>query len=240
MTVPASAMYERAELPEFVNETGPPVGPTPEYRIGIGDRLDVIFLYHSNLTSREILVRDDGRISLPYIGDQAALGYTPMELDSLLTDRFAEILKQPNISVIVRQPAQKQVYVLGLVQRPGGYPFEKPVSLLSALALAGGVKDGGKPSNTVLIRRSTATEVVGIEIDVKAIMDGSAIYNDLLLKNYDIVYVPQSRLKSVEEFASSLSTILALPLRSTLEGWQIANTIEQYRFFRERNRDEDF
>jgi polysaccharide export outer membrane protein len=235
MTVPSGAMYERGALEEFVNQTGPPIGPTPNYRIGIGDKLDVVFLYHTNLSSREILVRDDGRISLPYVGDQEALGYTPMELDSILTIRFSEILKQPNISVILNAPAPKQVYVLGFVERPGGYDFQRPLSLLSALARAGGVKKGGKATNTVLIRRAKATEVVGIEIDVEAIMNGSAIHNDLLLKNYDIVYVPQSRLSSTAEFAETLGKIINVPVGTVLDGWQLANSIEQYKFFRDRN-----
>jgi polysaccharide export outer membrane protein len=239
MTVPSGAMYDRGELDEFVRETGPPAGPTPDYRISIGDRLDVVFLYHGNLTTRELLVRDDGRISLPHVGDQAALGYTPMELDSILTGRFSEILRQPNLSVIITQPAQKQVYVLGHVNRPGGYEYERPVSLLSALALAGGIDRGGKPQNTVLIRRTKATEVVGIEVDVKAIMEGKSVHHDLLLRNYDIVYVPQTRLSSVEEFATSLSSILELPLGQTLTGWQIVNSIEQYKYFKDRNRDGD-
>jgi polysaccharide export outer membrane protein len=235
MTVPSGAMYDRGALEEFVRETGPPLGATREYRIGIGDRLDVVFLYHSNLTTRHLLVRDDGRISLPHVGDQMAMGFTPMELDSVLTERFSEILRQPNLSVIVNEPAEKLVYVLGKVKKPGGYPFERPVSLLSALALAGGVDSGGKTENTVLIRRTTATEVVGIEIDVKAIMKGNAVHNDLLLKNYDIVYVPQSRLSSVEDFAQSVSKIIELPLGTTLTGWQVVNTIEQYKYFQKRN-----
>jgi len=235
MTVPSGEMYERGDLAEFINETGPPAGATPEYRIGIGDRLDIVFLYHANLTTRSLLVRDDGRISLPYVGDEMAMGFTPMELDSVLSGRFSEILKQPNLSVILTSPADKQVYVLGQVLRPGGYEFERPVSLLQALALAGGVRPEGNVGNTVLIRRTTATEVVGIEIDVKAIMDGRAVHNDLLLKNFDIVYVPQSRLHTVEQFAESLAKIINLPLGTTLQGWQVANSIEQYKFFKDRN-----
>ncbi len=113
MTVSSGEMYERGDLEEFVNRTGPPAGATAYYQFGIGDRLDIVFLYHSNLTSRELLVRDDGRISLPYVGDQMALGYTPMQLDTILTEKFAEILKEPNLSVILNEPAEKKVYVLG-------------------------------------------------------------------------------------------------------------------------------
>jgi polysaccharide export outer membrane protein len=234
MAVASGQMYDREQLDEFATKTGPPAGAIPEYRIGIGDRLDVIFLFHTNLSQRLLLVRDDGRISMPYVGDQVAMGYTPMELDSILTARFSEILREPNLSVVLNTPATKQVYVMGLVNRPGGFEFGRPLSLLQSIAMAGGVASGGKPENTVLIRREAPDEVVGIEINVKEILKGESVDHDVLLKNYDIVYVPKSRLKSVEEFAMSLRMILELPLGTTLQGWQIATTIENYKFFRER------
>jgi polysaccharide export outer membrane protein len=226
-------MYGSSELEEFVNRTGPPVGAAPEYRVGIGDKLDVIFLYHSNLSTRDLLVRSDGRISLPYVGDQVAMGYTPMELDSILTDRFSEILKEPNLSVILNEPAEQKVYVLGNVKAPGDYPCDRPVSILQAVALAGGFSGGAKPQNTILIRRESLTKIVGIEIDVKAIMKGEAVQSDILLKNYDIVFVPQSRLNTVADFARQVSDIVNLPLKTTLDGWQIANQKASYEFWRD-------
>jgi polysaccharide export outer membrane protein len=230
-----AGMYERGQIDEFVTETGPPAGAVPEYRIGIGDRLNVVFLFHKDLSQRLLLVRDDGRISMPYVGDQMAMGYTPMELDSILTVRFSEILREPNLSVIVDEPAKRQVYVLGMVKKPGGYEILRPISLVQSIALAGGVKEGGKPENTIVIRREEPNEIVGIEIDVKSIMKGESVQHDVLLKNFDIVYVPQSRLSSTAEFARSVKTILDLPIGTTLQGWQIANIIENYRFLK-RNR----
>jgi len=232
MTVASGSMYESDSLEEFVTRTGPPPGPTPDYRIGIGDRLDVVFLYNSNLTTRDLLVRSDGRISLPYVGDQIAMGFTPMELDSVLTGRFSDILKEPNLSVIVNEPAQQTVYVLGNVRSPGGYPYDRPVSLMQSVALAGGFDDGAKPEHTVLIRRVSLTKIVGIEIDMKAIMKGHAVQSDILLKNYDIVFVPRSKLNTVAEFARQVTDIVNLPLKTTLDGWQIANQRAIYEFWK--------
>jgi polysaccharide export outer membrane protein len=231
-------MYDSDDLKEFVDQTGPPLGPTPEYRIGIGDRLDVVFLYHSNLTTRQLLVRSDGRISLPYVGDQVAMGYTPMELDSMLTEKFSDILKEPNLAVIVDEPAEQTVYVLGNVKSPGGYPYDRPVSLVQAVALAGGFSEGAKPQNTVLIRRVSPTRIVGIEINVNAVMKGQAVQSDILLKNYDILFVPRSRLNSLAEFARQVRDIVDLPLSVTLDGWQIANQKASYEFWRD-NRNTD-
>lgn len=228
-------MYDAEGLAEFDRLTGPALGPTQEYRIGIGDRLDVILMYHSNLSAREVLVRDDGRISLPYVGDQMAMGYTPMDLDSILTGKFGEILKEPSLSVIVHDQAQKKVYVLGHVMRSGEQEYERQVTLVQALALAGGFQNGAKSDHVVLIRRVSATEVVGIEIDAKAIMQGKSVGNDIYLRNYDIVFVPQTRLSSTVEFANQVSTLINLPLQPTMQGWQLANQIESYRYWQRRN-----
>lgn len=231
-------MYDPEALQEFVARTGPPSFPTSEYRIQVGDRLDFTFLYHTNLTTRSVLVRDDGRISLPYVGDQMAAGFTPMGLDSVLTEKYAEILKQPNLTVSLASTSDRQVYVLGYVGHAGGFKFDRSISLVQALALAGGVSDGAKPQNTILIRRD-GDEVVGIEVDVKSIIEGRSVGSDIPLRNYDIVYVPKSRLKSVEEFSESVGKIIGLPLGTTLQGWQIANSVEQYRYFRLRNEEDN-
>src|SRR5512139_804300 len=93
--------YDSQSVQQFAAETSLPAQPVlaPEYVIGVGDVLEVVFLYHNNLTTRDLVVRRDGRISLPYVGDEMAAGITPMVLDSVLTNRFGEILREPNLSV---------------------------------------------------------------------------------------------------------------------------------------------
>ncbi len=100
-------MYEKESLDEFVRDTAPPGYEHAPYIIKVGDILSVVFLYHKDLSTLEIPVRSDGKISLPHVGDAQAAGLTPMELDSTLTERFAEILKEPSLSVIVKVPSKK-------------------------------------------------------------------------------------------------------------------------------------
>ena len=130
--------YDKGSLQEFVAETQAPLPPLidNEYVIGVGDELQVVFPYHTNLTERDLIVRRDGRISLPYVGDQMAAGITPMDLDSLLTVRFSEILREPNLSVIVSTPALQKVYVLGYVRTPGKVEFDDELSMLQAVSEA--------------------------------------------------------------------------------------------------------
>lgn len=230
-------MYDREALGKFVIDTAPAVDESQEYRIRVGDLLDIVFLYHSNLTTMNVPVRLDGRISLPYIGDAQAAGATPMALDSALTVRFAEILKNPSLSVIVKQIAQKHIYVLGEVKLPGGHKFDGDVSLIQALATAGGLGEGAKASHSVLIRQEGESTIVGIEIDVESILKGEALQNNIPLRDFDIVYVPRTRLKSAAEFVKTFQQIIALPVDSYFDFWQIRSIQANYEFFRAQARE---
>jgi protein involved in polysaccharide export with SLBB domain len=93
----SNGWYDRDSVQQFAKETAKPSQPylEPEYVLGVGDELEVVFPYHTNLTERDIVVRRDGRISLPYVGDQMAAGITPMDLDSVLTVKFSEFCAIP-------------------------------------------------------------------------------------------------------------------------------------------------
>jgi polysaccharide export outer membrane protein len=227
-------MYESEALGDFVRDSAPAVPETRQYVIKVGDVLDVVFLYHSNLTTLQIPVRPDGKISLPHVGDAQAAGLTPMALDSLLTDRFAEILKEPNLSVIVKDTVKKRIYVLGEVQSPGGREFARDVSIIQAIAQAGGLTKEAKANHSVLIRQEGDAKIIGVEINVDAILSGSALYNNIQLRDQDIVFVPRTRISSVVEFAEAVKTILDLPLDWYFTAWQIRNMQASYEFFSDR------
>jgi polysaccharide export outer membrane protein len=226
--------YDADAVKEFVADTSKPVIPAlaPEYVIGVNDVLEVVFLYHNNLTTRDLIVRRDGRISMPYVGDQMAAGVTPMVLDSLLTVRFSEVLRDPNLSVIVSEPAPQKVYVLGEVNQPGRFEFKDELSMLQALAEAGGVKAGGMTNHAVLIRRQGVTQITGVEVDLRAAANGSRLSNDLRLRNYDIVLIPKHPIYSAADFMQAIGDIINVPLDAVFKGWQIANLKENYQFYR--------
>jgi polysaccharide export outer membrane protein len=229
----SAGWYDSDSLATFATETARDyrMAPQDEYVIGVGDRLDVIFLYHTNLTTRDLIVRRDGRISLPYVGDQMAAGITPMTLDSLLTVRFAEILRDPNISVIVTQAAPQKIFVLGEVNSPGAFEVKDEVSVLQSVALAHGFTREALPRHAVLIRRDGVSRIVGIEIDLQAVMDGSELGNDIILRNYDVVLLPRHPIYSAADFIKAATSIIGAPLDIVFKGWQIANLSASYEFF---------
>lgn len=229
--------YDRGSVQQFVAETQAPAGPLleAEYVIGVGDLLEVVFPYHTNLTERDLVVRRDGRISLPYVGDTMAAGITPMDLDSILTVHFGEILRDPNLSVIVQKPAVQKVYVLGEVNTPGRVDFEDELSMVQSVAAAGGFKAGALPNHAVLIRRQGVSKIVGVEVDLKAVTQGAVLSNDLRLRNYDIVFIPRHPIFSAAEFMTAVGEIITVPLDAVFKGWQIANLSATYEYFRINN-----
>lgn len=227
-------MYPRQEIGDFATETREPDTGTQEYIIGVGDVLDIVFVYHQNLSTRAVPVRHDGRISVPYVGDVLAAGITPMSLDSVLTSRFSEILRDPTLSVIIKQEAERLVYVLGEVNRPGGYPYNDRISLVQAIAAAGGMKKSAKEAHTILIRREGLDRIVGVEVDVKSIVNGESIQNDLLLRKYDIVYIPKAAIYTVADFATEVNTIIGVPMGIIMTGWQIRTLQANYEFWTAR------
>jgi len=229
--------YDSGSVSAFETETNEPAQPhlDPEYVVGVGDMLEVVFLYHSNLTTRDLVVRRDGRISLPYVGAHMAAGITPMVLDSLLETRFGEILRDPSLSVIVKLPAPQRVYVLGQVMTPGRVQFGDEISMLQSIASVGGFQKGALPGHVILIRRQGVSKIVGVEVDLQAAMDGAAMQNDLRLRNYDIVFVPQHPIYSAADFMEQVGKIISVPLDAVFKGWQIANLSSSYEYFRANN-----
>lgn len=213
-------VYAADELGEFVHDTQPPSG-SGEYIIGLGDRLDVSFFFHPDLSTLDLLVRNDGRITLPYLGDVVAAGYTPMQLDTLLTERFSEILKDPNISVILREASDPMVFVLGQVQSPGGYPFKRYLSLSQSIALAGGTSRGAHTREVLVLRRDAVDTIVGVQVNLQAILNGERIGDDIPLRNMDLVFVPKTALQSTAEVMQAVRDVVS-PYTEVLQGtWTI-------------------
>ncbi|MBI4721137.1 MAG: polysaccharide export protein [Chitinivibrionia bacterium] len=226
--------YEPQRLDDFFKASGGFDQIPKDYYIGIGDHLDIVFPVNRDLNLLDIVVRRDGRISLPYLGDEMAAGRTPMGLDSVLTSRYMEYLKTPELSVIVRESPAKLVYVVGQVREPGGFATNLDVSLVQALSLAKGFLDGAKRENVVVIRRMSPDRVIGVEINVKEILEGSAIQNDIMLRDYDIVYVPKTRLKSATEIATLINDLVKTPTSLITTGWFAINLYTAYEYYKTR------
>jgi polysaccharide biosynthesis/export protein len=160
---------------------------SPEYRLGPEDVLHVSVWENKELTL-DVLVRPDGKISLPLIQDVEAEGLTAMEVASVVQQKLTTYLVEPIVSVIVTQVNAPKIYVVGNVARPGHFPLRGDVSVLQALSLAGGFTQFASPRSIKLVRGVGAKQEVR-RINYYNLLDEGGKEN-YLLKPGDTIVVP--------------------------------------------------
>lgn len=122
------------------------------YRIGREDVLDIAVWRDADL-SRQVPVRPDGNISLPMIGDVSAEGKTTAQLAEDIKQKLTPFIQDPKVSVIVHEVNASRIFVTGEVAHPGAYPLRGRVSVVQAVALAGGFTPFADYDSIVVIRQ---------------------------------------------------------------------------------------
>jgi polysaccharide export outer membrane protein len=137
-------------------EPRPPLGAfgESEYRLGPDDVLQV-FVWKEPELSTTVVVRPDGNVSLPLIGELPANGKTSVQLQREITLKLKELVSEPVVNVMVKEVNSAKVSVLGEVRNPGMYKIRDRATLLDAVALAGGFTEYAKRDKVTVIR-STA------------------------------------------------------------------------------------
>jgi polysaccharide export outer membrane protein len=157
-----------------------------EYRLSSGDKLR-IEVYKDAQMSQSVQIRPDGKITLPLIGDLEATGRTPIELRDTITRQLKEYMTNPVVTVIVVEASAPIAYVMGEVNHPGAVTLQGgQLTVLQALAIAGGLKDFANAKNIRILRRSP-TGIQTIAFNYKNAIGGSA---PVYLRPGDTVVVP--------------------------------------------------
>lgn len=162
-------------------------GPQDEYVISAGDVLRV-FVWKENELTVDVTVRIDGRITVPLLGDVRAGGRTPQELSAEISTGLSRFIEAPVVSVTVTQANSARVFVIGLVRSPGTYPLTGRLTVLQALALAGGFAQFAKTDRILVIRELPASPAV-LQFNYKKIEDGEPSQN-ATLRPGDTIVVP--------------------------------------------------
>jgi protein involved in polysaccharide export with SLBB domain len=181
------------------------------YVLGIGDIIATKFFYNEKL-NEEVTVRPDGKISLQLIGDVTAAGVTPIQLATELRGAYSKVLrmdspqvsvivknvKAPEMAVIVKDFTQQRVYVGGEVTRPGLIPLRGMLRMLDAVILTGGALNTANMTNVKLIRHKGSQKPDVYTFDLNSVIEGET--PDIILKPYDIVYLPKTTISKVDLF----------------------------------------
>ncbi len=167
------------------DETKTPVGVDPTtFQIGAEDIL-YIQVWRQPDFSRQAIVRPDGRITMPLIGDVQATGLTPDELTKSLTKALAEYLNTPQVIVSVLSVNSKKYYITGEVNRPGSAPLVVPTHVLEALSSAGGFRDFANTKKIFILRKGQR-----IRFNYNEVIKGKKMEQNILLENGDHIIVP--------------------------------------------------
>lgn len=157
-----------------------------DYRLAAGDKLR-IEVYKDAQLSQSLQVRPDGKITLPLVGDVAAAGRTSIELRDAISASLKEYISNPVVTVIVVEASPQVVYVTGEVNKPGALTLTAPISILQALAMAGGFTDFADKKN-ILVKRTSARGTQNLKFNYKDALDDDK-KEPLLLQAGDTVVV---------------------------------------------------
>lgn len=158
-----------------------------EYRIGREDVLEVV-VWHEPELSRVVPVRPDGRISLPLAGEVEAAGRTPTELQANVSRALEPFIRDTKVAVLVREINGTRVFVLGEVTKPGGFPLRGPMSVMQAIAVAGGRTEFAK-DDVVWLRQQAGGKTERVDLSFRQLVKGEAA-GALWLHPGDVLYVP--------------------------------------------------
>ena len=159
-----------------------------DYLIGPEDVIEV-FVWKEPDVSRVVLVRPDGKISLPLIGDIKAEGLSPKALAEELKRAFSEYIEAPEVSVIVNEVNSPKIYVMGKVNSPGVFPLRSEITVLQAITLAGGFAEWAKKSKIIILRKIGEKDK-RIVVNIDRVIDGKKGAEDVRLQPGDRIIVP--------------------------------------------------
>ncbi len=165
-----------------------PAAGRAEYIIGPEDVL-YVSLWQNEDMNQEVIIRPDGRMSFPLVGDVEAVGLTVPQLDDLLTGKLKEFIKNPELSIAIRKIGGQKVIILGEVSRPGVYAVSGARTLLEAVTLAGGLTRDSVASSVVLITGGLQNPVAQ-RVNINKILKGE-MRNNIVLHSEDIIFVPK-------------------------------------------------
>jgi polysaccharide biosynthesis/export protein len=188
--------------------------PKMIYRIGEGDTLDISVWQHPEL-DRKVIVRPDGFISFPLVGDLKAAGLTPPDLSFNVKENLTKLIKDPQVTVIVSGFGSKNIFVLGEVTKPGIYSYRGGMTLLDAISQSGGWKNSAVLNSVMLVRKVFSQEPEAYRLDVYAIIKKGDFSQNISVGPGDIIYVPKSFIANIGGFIENLKISIGAYITET-------------------------
>jgi len=179
---PATAPESKPDV-----KTAPPE-LKPDYVIGEGDALH-IDVWQEPEVSQNVVVRPDGKVSLPLVNEIKVSGMTPLEMQGLVAEKLKTFVNQPKVTVTVMEVHSRKAFITGEVAHPGEYPLNTQVTVLQLIAQAGGFTPFAKTENIMILRVSDGKEQ-RLKFKYKEVLRGKNTDQNIALEPGDTVVVP--------------------------------------------------
>jgi len=189
LSTPANHEAQTLEAQTATRSNSGPLAPGPvDFVIGPEDVLGVVFWREPEM-SGDVTVRPDGRVSIPVIGEMQAAGLEPETLRQQILTAARKYITDPNIVVVVRAINSRKVFITGRVTTPGAHPIVGPLTVMQAIALAGGLTEYADAKN-IRVLREESTGTTTIRVNYRDISKGNNLAQNIRLRPGDTVVVP--------------------------------------------------
>jgi polysaccharide export outer membrane protein len=158
------------------------------YLIGPADVLSIVFWRDKDM-SADVIVRPDGKISLPLLDEVQAAGLTPEQLRAHLVAAAAKFVEEPNATVVVKEIHSRKVFITGNVTKPGTYDLTGDLTVLQLIAMAGGLQEYADKKGIVILRTENGRQQTH-KFNYKDVIKQRHVEQNLVLKPGDTVVVP--------------------------------------------------
>jgi len=189
LIVPIPVHAQQPKASTLAAEPRPGRTDPEEFVIGTGDVL-AINVWKEAEISKVLPVRSDGRISLPLVGELVAGGKTPKQLEAEITTKLKDFVSNPAVTVVVEEIKSQKFNVLGMVNHPGSFPLTKPMTVIDAIAAAGGFRDFAKQKDIYVLRREASGKDTRLPFNYKDVIKGQHSEQNVELQSNDTVVVP--------------------------------------------------
>ncbi len=169
------------------------------HRLAGGDELELRFVLNPELNER-VVIGPEGQVTVPLLGPVDADGRTVPEFEAMLRRRYADMLRVPDVDVLVRGYGSERVFVGGEVRTPSVLTIDGQTDVLQGVLMAGGLLPTARADEVVLIRRRAGQPPMLRTVNLKALISTGAASEEVRLRPYDVVYVPRSGIAELDLF----------------------------------------
>jgi len=159
-----------------------------KFYLGPEDLLE-ISVWNDETLNKQVIVRPDGKISFPLIGDVLVQGRTVEEVRQEIENKVRPYVPDAPLTVMVIRVSSPKLYVVGKVVKPGVYIMPEPLRVMQVLAMAGGITTFSDSDDILIIREENGQQKI-IKFDYSRVADGKALEENIYLKPGDTVVVP--------------------------------------------------